>query len=212
MIVRGTLSPVLAVVTAMLLAGCGGLRRDTPGPAVYRLFAPELAAGEPVPVELRVDRPGAAAGLAGDRVASLWPDGRIDYYRDARWGEELPLVVEGALVEALARSGRLRAVQGDRAPFAPTHVLHVDIRRFEADYSSGAPPVVRVHLAATIGRAGDRKVLATFNAGAETPAGADTQTAVLRAFNVAFGRAADELCASLLTAVRVAPVLPPASE
>jgi len=200
------------VVAAFLQAGCGGLVRDTPAPAIYRLFAPELAPGEPIAAELRIDRPVAAAGLGGDRVATLWPGGRIDYYRGARWGDELPQVVEGALVEALARNGRMQVVQGDRAPFAATHVLHVDIRRFEADYAGGSPPVVRVAFGATVGLAADRRALAAFEATAEARAAADTQTAVMSAFNDAFGRATVDLCARLHAAVQRAQERPRTAE
>lgn len=199
---RRALLPGAIVVAAFLQSGCGGLVRDTPAPAIYRLFAPELAPGEPIAAELRVDRPVAAAGLGGDRVATLWPGGRIDYYRGALWGDELPQVVEGALVEALARNGRMQVVQGDRAPFAATHVLHVDIRRFEADYAGGSPPVVRVALGATVGLAADRRALAAFEATAEARAVADTQAAVMRAFNDAFGRATVDLCTRLQDAIR----------
>ncbi|MFO1375402.1 MAG: ABC-type transport auxiliary lipoprotein family protein [Steroidobacteraceae bacterium] len=206
------LLPGLAVVAAFMLAGCGGLVRDAPAPAIYRLFAPGLAPGAPLAAQLRVDRPVAAAGLGGDRIATLWPGGRIDYYRGALWGDELPRVVEGALVEALARNGRMQVVQGDRAPFAPTHVLHVDIRRFEADYSAGSPPVVRIALGATVGLAADRRALAAFEAAAEARAAADTQTAVMSAFNDAFGRATVDLCARLQDAIQRPPGPPRPAE
>lgn len=212
MIARSTRLRVLTGLAAALLAACGGFVRDAPVPAVYRLFPPALPAGEALPAELRIERPTVAAGLGGDRVASLWPDGRIDYYRDARWGDDLARVVEAALVETLARTERLRAVQGDRAPFLATHVLQVDIRRFEADYSAGAPPVVRVSLGATLGTARDRRVLAAFDVAAEARARSNTQTDVMRAFNEAFARAAGELSVRLLAAVGPAPQAVPAAE
>jgi len=99
-------------------------------------------------------------------------------------------------------------VQGSGSPFAATHVLQVDIRRFEADYSAGAPPVVRIGLGAVVGGAADRRVLATLDSVAEARAAADTQAAVMRAFNEAFGRAADDLCARLLEAVGRPPAMP----
>lgn len=203
---------VLAGLAAALLASCGGFVRDAPVPAIYRLFPPDLPAGQAAPAELRIERPSVAAGLGGDRVASLWPDGRIDYYRDARWGDDLPQVVEAALVETLARSARLRAVQGGRAPFLATHVLQIDIRRFEADYAEGVPPVIHVSLGATLGTARDRRVLAAFDVAAEARAGSNTQTDVMRAFNEAFARATVELSARLLAAMGSAPPAVPAPE
>jgi ABC-type uncharacterized transport system auxiliary subunit len=185
-----------------LLSGCGGFVRETPTPAVYRLAAPRLAPDVAVPVELKVERPVAAAGLGDDRIATLWPDGRIDYYRDARWGDALPAVVGTALVEALARAGGFKAVHGDESPFAASHVLHVEIRHFEADYGGGSPPVVRVSLAGGVGRSQDHVALATILGEGEARAASDTQAAVIAAFNTAFAQAADALAQSTTRVLR----------
>lgn len=194
---------VAVLLAAVPLAGCGGgFVRDTPAPAVYRLFAPRLPAATALAVDLRVERPVAAAGLGDDRIATLWPGGRIDYLAGARWGEALPLVVGAALVEALDASGAFRTVQDDTSPFAATHVLRLEIRRFEADYTAGSPPVVHVTIAGSVGNAVDRRIVGTTVAAAEVRAAANNQGAVLAAFNEAFARTTTDLAAALATPLR----------
>jgi cholesterol transport system auxiliary component len=190
------------LLAAVLVTGCGGFVRDTPAPGVYRLFAPRLPAAPALAVDLRVERPVAAAGLGDDRVATLWPGGRIDYLAGARWGDALPVVVGAALVEALAASGTFRSVQDDTSPFTATHVLRLEIRRFEADYAAGAPPVVRVTLSGSVGNAVDRRVVGTTVAVAEARATANNQGAVFAAFNEAFARATTDLAAALAAPLR----------
>lgn len=200
---RRAVAATVMALAAATLAGCGGsFVRDTPAPAVYRLFAPRLPAATALEVDLRVERPVAAAGLGDDRVATLWPGGRIDYLAGARWGDALPLVVGAALVEALDASGAFRTVQDDTSPFTATHVLRLEIRRFEADYTAGSPPVVHVTIAGSAGRAIDRRVVATTVATAEVRAAANNQAAVLAAFNEAFARATADLAAAIASPLR----------
>ena len=92
-------------------------------------------------------------------------------------------------------------MQSDLGRFRETHTLVVNLRRFEADYSAGGLPVARVELAATIGRASDRRVLATFTAAAQESAAENRQAAVVGALDAAFARAAAEIAARSLEAL-----------
>jgi cholesterol transport system auxiliary component len=191
----------LALALCLTIGGCGGLTREAPAPISYRLTAPEIAAGEPLPADLLVAVPTAAPGLEGERIAASYPDRRLDYYAGARWGAELPAVVQSLLVESFRGSGRLRAVQGASAPFRVSHVLQVEVVRFEARYSGSGAPTVNVTLAATLGRRQGGVVLGSFTASAEVPATADRLGAIAAAFDAAWGSAATELVARTLDAV-----------
>jgi ABC-type uncharacterized transport system auxiliary subunit len=191
-----------AVLLAALLAGCGGgLTREAAEPAVYRLAPPAIESGAPVAADLVVERPTAAPGLETDRIATSWPDRRLDYYASARWSGELPLVVQSLAVEALDSSGRLRSVHSDAVRIRATHALHLDVRRFEADYARGTVPVVRVVLAASVSRRADGQQLAAFTVTAEAPAGANTLTAVVAAFDAAQAQAVKDLAVRTLEAL-----------
>lgn len=191
---------ILAALAA-LAAGCfGGLNNEQPAPLIYRIDAPALGAGAALPSDLLVVVAEAAPGLAGPGIAGRWPGGRIDYIANARWAEELPLLVQSALVEALQDSGRLRSVQGDLGRFGATHTLVVEVRRFEADYTGGGPPVAQVSLSGTVGRA-DRKVLAAFTASASEGAAENRQVPVVAALDAAFAKAAADLAQRTFEAI-----------
>ncbi len=84
-------------------------------------------------------------------------------------------------------------MQGDFGRFNATHALALEIRRFEADYSAGEPPVAQVAFAVTLGRLSDRLVLTSFTVAAEEKASANRVSAVVAALDAAFARAAGEI-------------------
>lgn len=187
-------APVIALAAGLLAAGClGGLKNKVPPPVNYRISAPELAPGAPLAADVLVAVAAAAPGLEGTGIAGRWPGSRIDYLAGARWPVRAPALVESALIEALQDSGRLRSVQGDFGRFRTTHTLTLELRRFEADYTAGAPPVARVALAVTVGRQSDRGMLAAFVVAAEERAAENRVSAVVAALDAAFQRAASEL-------------------
>jgi ABC-type uncharacterized transport system auxiliary subunit len=158
-------------------------------------------AGRPADADLLVLEPAVAPGLDTARIASLWPGNRIDYYAGARWSGPLGSMVQGSLVQAIRGSGRLRTVEGDPGRFRTSHVLGVEIERFEADYGSGEPPVARVSMTATLARSGDRRALGTWSASADATASANTLSAVTAALGQAYGEAGAELLARALDAL-----------
>ena len=142
-----------------------------------------------------------APGLDGNGIAGRWPGSRIDYLAGARWPVRTPALIESALIEALQDSGRLRSVQGDFGRFRTTHSLTLEVRRFEADYTGGEPPVARVALAVTVGRQRDRGVLAAFTVEAEERTSENRVSAVVAALDAAFQRAADEVAEKSFDAI-----------
>jgi len=186
---------VLAVVL-LLTGGCvGDLERNAPEPSVYVLTPPAAATGAALAADLLVLRPVAAPPLRTDRIATRLDANHMDYYAGARWGGELGTVVQSALVESLRAAGRFRTVEAEPGQFRATHVLGVEVSRLEADYSSGAVPVARVTLTATVARYRDRQALASWTATVEEAAAANTLTAVTAALDRAFGSAAAGLVA-----------------
>jgi len=194
--------PAAALAASLLVAGCfGGLKNENPAPVNYRIGAPKLAQGEPLAADVLVAVAATAPGLDSSSIAGRWPGSRIDYLAGARWPVRTPALIESALIEALQDSGRLRSVQGDFGRFRTTHSLTLEVRRFEADYTGGEPPVARVALAVTVGRQSDRGVLAAFTVEAEERAPENRVGAVVAALDAAFQRAADELAGKGLDAI-----------
>jgi len=193
---------VLAVLAAtMLMAACASFERNTPEPRVYRLPAVVVPAGPPVDADLMVLEPTVAPGLDTERIASLWPGGRVDYYAGVRWTGALGSTVQVSLVQGARASGRLRTVEGDPGRFRASHVLGVEIERFEADYVQGEPPRARVSMTATLARYADRRALGTWTQSAEIAASANTLSAVTAALGQAYAQAGSELLARALDAL-----------
>lgn len=198
-------TPILAAIVA-LASGCfGGLKNEVPPPLIYRVDAPALAAGAPLATDLLVIVEGTAPGLDGDGIASRWPGNRLDYLSGARWAEAVPALVQSALIESFQGTGRPRSVQGDLGRFRATHTLVIEVRRFDADYTGGGLPVGQVELSATLGRASDRRVLATFSVAASERATENRQSTVVAALDAAFARAAGELADRTFAALAAEP-------
>jgi len=184
-----------ATLGACLLIGAcfGGVRDDMAAPVNYRISAPKLAAGGALAADVLVAVAATAPGLDSTGIAGRWPGSRIDYLAGARWPVKTPALIESALIEGLQDSGRLRSVQGDFGRFRTTHTLTLEVRRFEADYTGGEPPVAQVALAVTIGRQSDRRVLTAFTVAVEERASENRVSAVVAALDSAFARAATEI-------------------
>ena len=199
---KSELGPATALAASLLVAGCfGGLKNGAPPPVNYRISAPKLAPGAPLAADVLLAVAATAPGLDGTGIAGRWPGSRIDYLAGARWPVRTPALIESALIEALQDSGRLRSVQGDFGRSRTTHSLTLEVRRFEADYTGGEPPVARVALAVTVGRQSDRGVLAAFTVEAEERTSENRVSAVVAALDAAFQRAADEVAGKSFDAI-----------
>lgn len=194
-----------ATSLALLCAGCvsGAFDSEQPPQHVYVLSPLPAASteGGPLPIGLTVTRPTARPGLDTDRIALLQTDRRLDYYAGARWGAETPAVVQDLLIQSLRNTGRLATVQGDLSPFASEYVLQTDLADFQAEYTSGTNPVVRVSMVCTVGRVRDRKPLADFTAAATAPASGNTLSATVEAFEAAYQQAAKVAVSETLNAL-----------
>lgn len=192
---------LLLLAACTCLAACATFERNVPEPRVYRLSPPPAPAGTVLDVNLLVLKPVVPPGLRSERIASVWPGNRVDYYAGARWSGELGGVVQGSLVQGIRGSGRVATVEADPGRFRSSHVLGIEIENFEADYGAGTPPVARVVMTATLARYGDRRALASWAASGEVAATENTLTAVSAALDAAYGRAAGELVARALDAM-----------
>lgn len=215
---RGSKRALAAIATSTLLAsGClsGAFDSEVPQRGVYVLSAPASTAPAtaPLAVDLIIARPNARPGLDSDRIALLNADRRLDYYAGGRWGAAAEIVVQDLLVESLRNTGRLRTVQGDVPVFAADFLLQSELNDFQAEYSGGGDPLVRVTLVCTLGRVKDRRALAVFTASATAPATNNTLGAVVAAFESAYQQAAVITVNETLTALSAAtaPTVPATS-
>jgi len=191
----------LGLLCVVVIAGCSGFKSSEPTTQTY-LLRPALPAklASTVPgsdATLTVLLPAALPGLAGEHIALLQSGQRFDWYRDARWSGELPPLVQAAIIDALRAGGRFATVASEDAPFGSTYLLEVEIRHFEADYTAGGLPVIRIELTGTLGTRVDRTVILSYTATGQATADADRLQSVTSAFQSAFAQALAQLTQTL---------------
>lgn len=202
---------ILMVTMGVLVSGCSGLLHSDVVPTqIYVLRAavsPTRAANEqaqaldtaraasaaPVksspdelPPSLQVPRPQADPGLANELITLVRSDHRMDRYAGSSWAGSLPDVVETLAIDTLRASGAWSSVNDAPSPFTSDYLLQINIRRFEADYTSGGEsPRVYVTLDCTIARRIGRELLTSFVAEGTADAPENKMSAVVGAFEKA---------------------------
>jgi ABC-type uncharacterized transport system auxiliary subunit len=196
---------------AVLAMGCAGLHSSQEATQVYTLEDALPATGavrtgtdKPIATGVNEERPTvqvlrplAAPGLDSERIAVVRQVSQLDYYAASRWPAPLPEVLQALAVNALRASGQYRAVQSEGAAFAADEVLQLEIRRCQAEYTSGGDAVVRVQLVATLGRRADRSLVASVSAESVAPVAENRLQAVIAAYRVAVGEALGRLVTQL---------------
>ena len=188
---------VVLCLAALACTGCANALLGSPAeaPEIYRLeVAGQPGGAERLPLALAVSRPRAAASLDTERIAVVEPDSRFDYYAGMRWSESAPQMLQPLLVGALQSGGRYESVLAAPSRVAVDLLLDVELRRFEASYSTvGGAPRVRVEMHATLmdARRGER--ISSVLASAEASAAASRRGEVVAAFERATGEAVGQV-------------------
>jgi ABC-type uncharacterized transport system auxiliary subunit len=174
-----------------LLSADLGTRATSPA----GLTIPSVAG--PLAADLAVLRPRIRKGLESDRIAVLYPDRRLDYFAAARWSGPLDQVLQDLAIQAFHSAAHLRNVSAEASAFASGYWLELEVTDFQAEYASAASaPTIHVGLLARVGRAGDRQVLASFEASSRQPAVGNRLTAIVDAYERAVDGALAEIVAN----------------
>lgn len=118
-------------------------------PSLYQLSTPDTSATATGPVlqdQLLIDVPMASAGIDTPRIALKQSDGTLGYFKNVSWTDRVPVLYQTLMVEAFDRSGHLPAVGRENVGLRADYLLKTDLADFQADYTSGKPPVVKVTL------------------------------------------------------------------
>ncbi len=196
----------LALLACSLAAGCSGLfHSSSKAEQTYflRATATAAAAGEPLPAALRVAALGADPGLDTTHIVLVQPDHRMGFYSGSRWPAPAPTLLGALTVQTLRASGSWASVQDAASPFPTDFLLQLTLRRFEADYSSGAAaPEVHVVLAAVLGRRDAGDVVGSFEVAGTATAAANRMGEVVSAFEQATNSALAALAQQTVSVVR----------
>ena len=212
---RAFLALLFTVVLAAILAACTGsfFKSHQPPPSTYLLSVtpPPAPAGAATAVDLTVLLPRVRTGLNTDRIAALYPDGKLDYFAGARWSGPLDEVVEDLVLQSFR--SRFRNVGTDTSAFNSGYWLEIEVVNFQAEYEVSRPggaPTVHVQLIARVGNAGDRRMLGNFEADARQPAADNRLTAVVAAYDAAANKALGEIVGQTTKTLEDLPKTPPA--
>lgn len=192
----------IGLLAASLMTGCSVLdpSRSSP-PGFYTLGAApgvsELKTTRPVAVNaaaptLLVLAPGAAAGFDSQRIIYIRQDHRIEYFAHNEWVDTPARMLQGLLVEAMARSGVFSAVSPASGAASGDIRLDTEIVRLQHEFQT-QPSRVRFTLRATLVEDRSRRVLAWREFDTVVPAASDDPYGGVTAASVAVQETLQEL-------------------
>lgn len=147
-----------------------------------------------VAARLTIDVPTATAGLNTARIALKPTPTQFEYFAGARWVDVVPVMTQTLLLESFDNSEKIdilgRGAYGLRADYG----LLVNIREFQAEYSSETePPKVRIRFQARLVEMPRRTFIDSTSVVGLSTAKSRKLEDIIDAFDLAFGRAAKDL-------------------
>jgi cholesterol transport system auxiliary component len=196
---------VIAASCLAPLVGCSMLT-DPPQPQMYRLTPADLdpAASPMRRGSLAIGMPSAPENLDSDRIAMTRGATRFEYFADSTWTDRVPALLQALLVEAFETDGRVADVWTDHDAMTAGYLLQTAVRAFTARYDSAAasPPVVEVSLDLRLIRQPEQKTEGRTSIAEQQGAAQNDLGSVVRAFDVATGKALNRCVAFTLRAMR----------
>lgn len=163
-----------ALAALCLAAGCSAISavgNATTTLEVYTLRAPQAAAvaRNPAPIDLIVELPTTSGALDSDRIMIRPSPLQAQYLPDVRWGETVPVMVQGLMLRSLEDTQAFRYV--GREPIGPggDYALLTEVTDFQAEVA-GEGAVVTLRMTVRLVREEDIAIVAgrTFTATAAT--------------------------------------------
>lgn len=185
------LAPIAAAFV-FALAACGAIGPG-PAPQLY-VLSPQLHALDDAPQvswQLVVAEPAAPDSLDSARIV-LTRGVTLDYYADSAWADRAPALIQGALVDAFDKSGKIAAVARDTEGVRGDYRLETALKDFSAHYDSeNGIPTVTVRIVAKLVKG--REIVATLDSVHTQQAGANSVPAVVEAFDSALSASLEEI-------------------
>lgn len=176
-------------LVASLVSACGsllGLPGQGPAPQLYNLSALESVAADQQMGTLRlvVEEPDAPRAIDSDRIALHPSQVEIKYYKNAKWSDRAPRLVQTLLVESFDNTGSFEFVGRDAAGLTTPYLLKSSLSDFHTIYDGRRPTAV-VKLKLSIIDRGKGRILAARIFESRSNAQADSIRPVVLAFDAA---------------------------
>jgi cholesterol transport system auxiliary component len=154
---------LISAVSASLTACVSILPEPAPAPAVYRLATNTAPIDTNTNAEIiRVDRPAASQIFSSTDIVVTRDGQKLSAIAQAQWSEVTPVVIQDAMIDALAGSSQFIGLIPTSGARTETR-LHLSIKNFEANFDNGpeSAPLAVVQYRVTYARADDRSLLGT---------------------------------------------------
>lgn len=203
------LRPLALCLTLGLLPGCAAVSALSGGAPTqgYELrAAPSVKAARTRDLQLVVEVPEAAGSLRTDRLLIRPTAIQASYLPEAQWTDEVPLMVQTVMVQALTATNGYTYVGREPLGLSGDYALLTELTAFEAELTptdaadaGGAASVrAKIALTARIVREADARVVATRAFDAQTTAAGDSADAVAAALHDSLNRVMPDLSAWVL--------------
>lgn len=162
---------LIAFLLLTTLSACISLIKEPASITTYALQADAtpLASWPSVPWSLTVVRPNSNNFLDSNRIAVRPEANTLQVYQGANWLDSLPDLVQITLVESFENSGKIKSVSRQNSGVPAEVALLLDIRKFEATYSSGQKiPTAQIQIHAKVVEYPSNRVIATKTFSSET--------------------------------------------
>jgi cholesterol transport system auxiliary component len=187
---------------AIAVGGCsllGGSRE----PAT--IYAP-LVSPSPDPAwpaldwQLSISRPEASRVVGATRIAVRPVPGELEVYKGALWAKAPDEQLQDALLREFEASGKLHAVARQGSGMPADHRIELDLRRFDADYGTGAVPAATIEVGAILLASDKNSVISSSTFRQAVPSRGTDPAEVSRAFGQALQAIAHDIAGWTLQA------------
>lgn len=190
------------LVLAGSLPGCGLLPEVSKPVDLYTLTPktsfPETLEG--VDWQLVVELPNAATSLDTPRIALQRSPLTLEYYGNAAWTDNAPVMVQTLIIESFEGSRAITSVGREGIGLRPDYVLKTDLREFEAVYEEGSPnPVIWVRINAKVVKMPDRRIVSSATFERREAAAGTKLPNIIAAFDDALGNVLKKVVVFTLT-------------
>lgn len=201
---------IASLLVLALVAGCTGVFPGRGKPPRLFTLTPKSTFDADLPRadwQLVIEVPVTAESLDTSRIAVMHSALSLQYYKDVRWTERAPLMIQTLLVESFENTGKIVAVGRLSTDLRADYVLKSDLREFQAEYKGDGPPVVRVRMTAKLVKLPERAIIASHAAEEVVRARSSDIEDVVRGFDTALGK----VLKSIVEWALRAPSAPPAA-
>ncbi|WP_417518690.1 ABC-type transport auxiliary lipoprotein family protein [Minwuia sp.] len=178
---------VLALAAA--LTGCGSIFPVPQAPSNFYNLSPKSTFRSDLPTvdwQLVIEEPLAAGGLNTASIAFRPNPLEVQYFKDVRWTERVPKMVQTLLVESFENSGTIVSVGRQAIGLRADYSLLTEIREFQAERMAGGK--VRVRINAKLIQQPRQIIVRSQSFEATVPDNAESMDATIKAWDGAIGR------------------------